>query len=151
MSVSSFYPQRRHRELLDVETGKFNREKDEEEDTDCLQQFSNCPACNQEYDIALMLPCSHPMCGHCITAGEGKRSGQLHRRCVSQTVCSVLCPECQHPVELPCWSWSCATSCLPQHPTLSSACVSRETGTMEEASQVRLFCLSLQKNNNVFD
>ncbi len=150
MSESSFYPQRRHRELQDVEMGKLNRDKDEEEDTDCLRQFSHCPACNQEYDIALMLPCSHTMCGRCITAREGKRSGQPHRG-VSQTVCSVLCSECQHPVELPCWSWSCATSCLPQHPTLSPACVSRETGTREEAPQVRLFYLSLQKNNNVFD
>ncbi len=139
MSVSSFYSQRRCREqkLLDVGSGKSNREEDEEEDRDCLQQFSRCPACKQERDVVLILPCSHIMCGLCLAAGEGIRSGQLHHRGVARTVCSVLCPECRHPVELPCWNWSSATSCLPQHPTLCPACVTRETDAKREVFQVR--------------
>ncbi|XP_074496773.1 uncharacterized protein LOC141770824 isoform X2 [Sebastes fasciatus] len=137
-SVMSVYPRRRHREqkLLDVEAVKSNREEDEEKD--CLQQLSLCPACDQSYDIVLFLPCSHTMCGHCIAAGEGIRSGQSPHRGVGLPVCSVLCPCCRHPVELPCWTWSSATSCLPEHPTLSTACVSRETGTKEGASEDHL-------------
>ncbi|XP_044059021.1 uncharacterized protein LOC122879218 isoform X2 [Siniperca chuatsi] len=140
MSGRMFYPRRRHREqkLLDVEAGKSNREEDEEKDLDCLQQFSRCPACNQECDIVLILPCSHTMCGHCIAAGEGMRSGQSRHRSVGLPICSALCPSCQHPVELPCWTWTSATSCLPKHPTMSPACVSKETGTKEGASEDNL-------------
>lgn len=135
MSVRTFYPRRRRSEQKDVEAGKSNGEEDEEKDV--LQQLSRCPACQQGCDIVLFLPCSHTMCGHCIAAGEGIRSGQSHRGSVGLTVCSVLCPCCRHPVELPCWTWSSATSCLPKHPTLSPACVSRETkeGASEDQPQ----------------
>ncbi|XP_033486369.2 uncharacterized protein LOC117259232 [Epinephelus lanceolatus] len=128
MSVRTFYP--REQKQLNVEAGKSHREEDEERD--CLQQLSCCPACNQGYDIILFLPCSHTMCGHCVAAGEGARSDESN---VGPAVCSVLCPCCRHPVELPCWTWSSATSCLPRHPTLSPACVDRETGTKEGAAE----------------
>ncbi|XP_071328002.1 uncharacterized protein [Trachinotus anak] len=62
------------------------------------------------------------------TAGERTSSGQPLLRGVGLSVCSVLCPCCRHPVELPCLTWSAATSCLPEHPILSPAHVRRETG-----------------------
>ncbi|KAM6987427.1 LOW QUALITY PROTEIN: uncharacterized protein LKV04_010254 [Tautogolabrus adspersus] len=121
MSVKTCYPRGRCREeeqeLLQVEAAPSKRRGDEEKE--CMQQLSQCPACNQECDVVLILPCSHTMCGPCIAAGEGARSGQHHS--VSPPVCSVLCPRCRHPVELPCRTWSSATSCLPKHPTLSPA------------------------------
>lgn len=140
MSVRTFYPRRRHIEqgLSDVEAGKSDREEDEEKDMDCLQQLSRCPSCNQVYDIVQILPCSHTMCGHCVAAGGGTSSGQPHHRSVCPPICSVLCKCCRHPVELPCWTWSSATSCLPKHPTLSPACVNRETGTQGGASEDNL-------------
>lgn len=139
MSVRPFYPRRRHREqgLLDVETGKSNREEDEEKVIDCLEQFSRCPACNQEYDILLILPCSHRMCVHCTATGGRTGSSEPRRRGAGLPVCSVLCPSCRHPVELPCWNWSSATSCLPKHPTLSPSCVSRETASEDHLQRVR--------------
>ncbi len=140
MSVRTFYPRRRHRQqkLLDVEAGKPDREEDEGKDIDCLQLFSRCPSCNREYDIVLILPCSHTMCGQCVAAGEGISSGQPYHRSVGPPICSVPCKCCQHPVELPCWTWSSATSCLPKHPTLSPACVNRETGTQQRAPEDNL-------------
>lgn len=135
MSGRTFYP-RRKQKLPDVETEKSSREQDEGKD--CAPQLSHCPACNQEYDIVLILPCSHTMCSHCIAAGERKSSGQPNHRSAGIPVCSVLCPGCRHPVELPCWNWSSATSCLPRHPTLAPACVSRETGARGGASEVHL-------------
>ncbi|XP_029373241.1 uncharacterized protein LOC115052912 [Echeneis naucrates] len=102
--------------------GETERADDEKRDIFC------CPACGRKYDVALMLPCSHPMCGQCITAGEGTSSGQalLH----GLSVCSVLCPCCRLPVELPCWTWSAAASCLPEHPTLSPPRMSSESGAL---------------------
>ncbi|KAE8295622.1 hypothetical protein D5F01_LYC06557 [Larimichthys crocea] len=110
MSLRPIYPLRRHGEenLLDVETRKSNRE--EKEEKDCLQQFSCCLACTQEYDIVLILPCSHTLCG------------------------------CRHTVELPCWTWSSATSCLPKHPTLTPASVSGKRST-EGTSEDQLRCV----------
>ncbi|TDH15222.1 hypothetical protein EPR50_G00029080 [Perca flavescens] len=140
MSGRAVDPQRRNagQKILDVEAGKSNREEEEQEDIDCLQQLSRCPACNQGYDMLLILPCSHTMCAPCIAAGEGIRSGQSQHRSISLPVCSVLCPCCRHPVELPCWTWLSATSCLQKHPTLSPASVSRKTGTKEGASEDHL-------------
>ncbi|XP_018539510.1 uncharacterized protein LOC108888156 [Lates calcarifer] len=111
------------------------RQEDEGKDIDCFLPVSCCPACNQEYNVALILPCSHIMCGHCIAAGERTSSDQSLLRSVGLSVCSVLCPCCRHPVELPCWTWSSATSCLPKHPTLSPVHVSRERGTKKGASE----------------
>nr|XP_029133730.1 uncharacterized protein LOC109986280 [Labrus bergylta] len=143
MSVKTCYPWGRRREeeqeRLHEEAGPSKRREDKEKE--CMQQLSQCPACNQGRDVVLILPCSHTMCGPCITAAEGARSGQHHS--VSQPVCSVLCPRCQHPVELPCRSWSSATSSLPKHPTLSPACVSRETGSREGESGDPLQCVQV--------
>lgn len=135
MSGRTFYP-RGKQKLPDVETEKSSRAQDEGKD--CAPQLSYCPACNQEYDIVLILPCSHTMCSHCIAAGERPSSSQPHHRSAGLPICSVLCPGCRHPVELPCWNWSSATSCLPRHPTLASACVSRETGARGGASEDHL-------------
>ncbi|XP_019950540.2 uncharacterized protein [Paralichthys olivaceus] len=130
MAVKILCPQIMCREL---DVGKAEGEEDEEKDS--FHPVSRCPACSQEYDVALILPCSHTMCGQCVAAGERTSSGQsLHHR-VGLSVCSVLCPSCRHPVELPCGTWSSATSCLPKHPTLSPARVSRGTGTTEGASE----------------
>lgn len=132
-------PRKKHREqgLLDVETGKSNREEEEEKVFDCSLQLSRCPACNQQYDVLLILPCSHTMCVHCMAAGEETRSSEPRHRSAGLPVCSVLCPSCRHPVELPCWNWSSASSCLPKHPTgLSPACVSRETASEDHLQQV---------------
>ncbi|XP_023284143.1 uncharacterized protein LOC111671282 [Seriola lalandi dorsalis] len=133
MATKNFCPQIRRRKL---DVRKTEREEDEEKDIDCSQPVSRCPACNRGYDVALILPCSHTMCGHCVAAGEKTSSGQSLLRGVSLSVCSVLCPCCRHPVELPCWTWSAATSCLPEHPTLSHSLVnSRETGIKTGASE----------------
>ncbi|KAF3693120.1 E3 ubiquitin-protein ligase Midline-1 [Channa argus] len=124
--------QRKHREL---NVGKYERELDEEKDTDYLEQFSHCPACNQECDVTLILPCSHSICGRCITAGERTISDQSLCRGVDLSACFVLCPRCRRPVELPCWTWSSATSCLPHHPALSPACLCEERGAKEGTSE----------------
>lgn len=135
MALETLCSQISHRE---VNVRKYEREEDEEKDTDYLQPFSRCPACNQEYDVTLILPCSHTMCGHCLASGEGTSSDQPLRRGVNKSVCSVLCPCCRHPVELPCWTWSSATSCLPNYPTLSPACVSGERDTKDGTSEDQL-------------
>ncbi|AWO98528.1 Hypothetical protein SMAX5B_008451 [Scophthalmus maximus] len=108
------------------------------EDSDSLQPVARCPACNRDYDVALILPCSHTMCGHCVVHGERRSSDRSPHRGVGLSACSVLCPCCQRHVELPCWAWSSATSCLPKHPTLSPARVSGETGAKDGASQHHL-------------
>ncbi|XP_030008311.1 uncharacterized protein LOC115431801 [Sphaeramia orbicularis] len=111
---------------------------------DYLQQSSGCPACNHEYDVALILPCSHTMCRRCVTAAEGETFHHPLRHKAAQPACSVFCPCCCHPVELPCWTWSSATSSLPKHPILSSACDKQDRGTKEQASNDSL--LSLQSD-----
>lgn len=104
--------------------------------SDSLEQFSCCQACKRESDALLILPCSHHMCVPCIEA-EGTRSSEPRRCRASLQVCSVLCPSCRHPVELPCWNWSSATSCLPKHPTLNPECHVREPASAEPLEQVR--------------
>lgn len=135
MLLKTFCTQRRHKEqrlLSDV--GKSDREdEDEAKDADCLQ-LSRCPACNRDDDTALILPCSHTMCVDCVAAGRGTRSGQSLHQSASIPVCSVMCPCCRHAVELPCQTWSSATSCLPKYPSLRSASVNQEAGTKEGAS-----------------
>ncbi|XP_013881151.1 uncharacterized protein LOC106530123 isoform X2 [Austrofundulus limnaeus] len=94
---------------------------------DCLQQCSQCPACKKEYNVALILPCSHSLCARCVAAGEGAVPRRPGSHSLLQPVCSVLCPCCRYHVELPCWTWSSATSCLPKHPTLNFPCDSTHT------------------------
>ncbi|XP_043974995.1 uncharacterized protein LOC122832376 isoform X1 [Gambusia affinis] len=95
---------------------------------DCLEDFSQCPACNNKYDVVLILPCSHTICGRCVAAEEETGSHPLCHRDPRRSVCSVPCPCCRQPVELPCWTWSSASSCLPQHPTLRSEYANWDTG-----------------------
>lgn len=135
MALETFRSQISHRE---INVGKYAEVEDEEKYADYLQHLSLCPACKKEYDVTLILPCSHTMCGHCLASGERKSSDQSHRRGVNKSVCSVLCPCCRHPVELPFWTWSSATSCLPNYPTRSPACGSGERGTKERTSENHL-------------
>ncbi|XP_026049357.1 uncharacterized protein LOC113036945 isoform X3 [Astatotilapia calliptera] len=114
----------------ELTVGRCRRGEDEGKDTDCLQQFPHCPACKQDYDITLILPCSHTMCGQCVAAGEGAR---LRR----QPMCSVRCPCCRHPVELPCLTWSSAISCLPKHPSMRSNHVNREASPEDHPPHVQ--------------
>ncbi|XP_028319616.1 probable E3 ubiquitin-protein ligase MID2 [Gouania willdenowi] len=69
------------------------------------------------------------MCVHCIDAA--KETGLRGRLCSKwpPSSCCVLCPCCQHPVELPCWKWSSATACLPHYPTLRFDCVRKDQGS----------------------
>ncbi|KAK1900299.1 putative E3 ubiquitin-protein ligase MID2 [Dissostichus eleginoides] len=121
MSVRIFPPRRTHKERLHVGAGPSNREEEEQKNEDFLQILSRCPACKQSGDFLLLLPCSHPMCAPCISAEGGRPSPPPHPGEVS-----LLCPVCRLPVELPCWNWSDATSCLPKHPIMNTAHIRRE-------------------------
>lgn len=104
-------------ELPGVETVKSDDEEDRH------RQLPLCPAFSGGHDHVLLLPCSHPMCAHCIAAAQGTRSGRSTgqsggQRTVTPAACLVPCQYCQCPVELPCRTWSSATSCLPKHPSL---------------------------------
>ncbi|XP_043086375.1 cardiomyopathy-associated protein 5-like [Puntigrus tetrazona] len=74
-----------------------------------------CPSCAHGFDLPLILPCSHTLCGRCLTggAGPGRRGGGASSHPV------VLCPNCRHGVELPCFDWSSALTCLPFDPTVT--------------------------------
>lgn len=106
------------------------RNEDEEQDRDCFEPVSRCPACNRGYDVALILPCSHTMCRDCVAAGDkrGSPAGRPVTRGVDLPVPSVPCPRCRRAVELPCRTWWAAASCLPTHPTLSPARASGGAG-----------------------
>ncbi|KAK6296558.1 hypothetical protein J4Q44_G00327000 [Coregonus suidteri] len=102
------------------------------------------------FDVALLLPCSHTLCGRCVGGGEGagrcvlddegdgvchaSRGGtrSAHHRSNSAPVCAVLCPCCRHPVELPCWEWASATYCLPLDPTLTPGWTASRAGDQAE-------------------
>lgn len=130
------YAQGKHKDqkVVDMKAGKSNREENEGRVIDSLQQISCCQACRQERDILLILPCSHTMCVQCISAGEAGKPSKSQL----SAVCAVVCPSCRHPVELPCWNWSSATSCLPRHPSVSRACVKKTTNiTKDPQQQVR--------------
>ncbi|KAK5868224.1 hypothetical protein PBY51_009257 [Eleginops maclovinus] len=128
MSERTSPPRRRHREPEDAGAGRFHREEEEQRDEDFLQLSSRCPACKQNRDLLLLLPCSHPMCAPCVSAAGGVRPSHPPPTGAGLPLCSLLCPLCRLPVELPCWSWSAATSCLPKHPTLSPARIRGERG-----------------------
>lgn len=102
---------------------------------DCLEDFSLCPACNKNDDIALILPCSHTICGRCVATGEKTGSHPLGRHDPRQSVCSVPCPCCRQPIELPCWTWSSAVSCLPRYPTLRSEHAYIDTGFKDRSAE----------------
>ncbi|KAM8904369.1 chordin-like [Spinachia spinachia] len=123
----------REQELPGVEAVESHDEEDP------YRQLPLCPAFSRGHDPVLLLPCSHPMCAHCIAAAEGAGSGRSSGRPRGRRACLVPCQYCRRPVELPCRTWSSATSCLPKHPDPSLSCVSRETdrtgGQSEDQSQ----------------
>ncbi len=75
-----------------------------------------CPSCARGFDVPLILPCSHTLCGRCLTGGAGP---DRHRGGASSSHPVVLCPNCRHGVELPCFDWSSALTCLPLDPTVT--------------------------------
>ncbi|XP_078812658.1 uncharacterized protein LOC105355490 isoform X2 [Oryzias latipes] len=68
----------------------------------------------------------------CVAAGGP--TGSCCREALL-SVCSILCPCCRRYVELPCWSWGCATSCLPKHPSIKSEHVSRQMGFSDDSPE----------------
>ncbi|XP_035239770.1 RING finger protein 39-like [Anguilla anguilla] len=96
---------------------------------DVLEEPSSCPSCGREFDVPLLLPCSHTLCGSCVEAAAGGSSGAPSSGAPSSStapgqaagapVCALPCPCCHLPVELPCWDWASATRCLPLNPTLA--------------------------------
>lgn len=127
------YAQGKHKDqkVVDMKAGKPNREENEGTAIDSLQQISCCQACQQDWDNLLILPCSHTLCVQCISAGEAGTSSKSQL----SAVCAVACPSCRHPVELPCWNWSSAASCLPKHPSVSRACVRKTTNIPRDPQQ----------------
>ncbi|XP_036418635.1 uncharacterized protein LOC118802263 [Colossoma macropomum] len=92
--------------------------KEEEDDI----TSSLCPLCGRGFDMPLLLPCSHTLCGRCLTDGarmDKHRSTVRGVSYASRPICVVLCPRCCHGVELPCFDWSSATRCLPIDPTVT--------------------------------
>ncbi|XP_073673882.1 ret finger protein-like 4B isoform X2 [Garra rufa] len=82
---------------------------------------SVCPSCGRGFDVPLILPCSHTLCGRCLTegAGPGQCGGGVRGGASSTSHPVVLCPNCRHSVELPCFDWSSALTCLPFDPTVT--------------------------------
>ncbi|XP_026870696.2 uncharacterized protein LOC113580388 isoform X2 [Electrophorus electricus] len=109
-----------HRTVKGVNQSEDEKEKQVVQEEDGLSS-SLCPLCGRDFDMPLLLPCSHTLCGRCLT--EGARLDK-HRPAVrgvsSHPVCAVLCPRCCHGVELPCFDWSSAIRCLPIDPTVST-------------------------------
>lgn len=115
-----------------------------------LQHLPVCPACRQECHTVLILPCSHTMCSRCVAAGGP--TGSCCREALL-SACSILCPCCRRYVELPCWSWGCATSCLPKHPSIKSEHVSRQMGFSDDSPEdcphhAKVSCDDIYSNNN---
>lgn len=137
MSVRTFYPRRGQRELLDVRTENSSSNEGQEKGFGGWEEFSRCPACSQEIDVLLILPCSHLMCHQCVAVGDGLKSSASCRRSAGLPVCAVWCPSCRHPVELPCWNWSSAASCLPTYHILSPVQLNTETAHKDHLQQVR--------------
>ncbi|KAJ8410679.1 hypothetical protein AAFF_G00186360 [Aldrovandia affinis] len=92
---------------------------------------SLCPSCRQDFDVPLLLPCSHTLCGRCVEAaarssGDGTPGAVPGRPATGPPICALRCPCCRHSVELPCWEWDGATRCLPLNPALA-----RRLGTID--------------------
>lgn len=104
--------------VVEMRAGLSKRQENVWGVSDDVQQVSCCPACQQQWGVLLILPCSHTLCVRCIEAGNPTK----WRRSAG---CAVPCPGCRHPVELPCWNRSSALSCLPKHPTVGPADVTK--------------------------
>ncbi|KAK7882804.1 hypothetical protein WMY93_028978 [Mugilogobius chulae] len=115
--------------IIRPQASQFHPEHFETQDEDSLlQQFSRCPSCRGHFVLALILPCSHPMCRRCLeAAAEVKIKSQTSAK-PGPSACLVMCPCCRRPVELPCGKWTSAVSCLPQFPKLKSGRLSEERG-----------------------
>ncbi|XP_022525256.2 uncharacterized protein LOC103031705 [Astyanax mexicanus] len=114
---------RRLRPISAKEAHQSEEETEVREEEDGINS-SLCPLCGRGFDMPLLLPCSHTLCGRCLT--EGARLDKSRRpvaRGMSyasyRPICVVLCPRCCHGVELPCFDWSSATQCLPIDPTVT--------------------------------
>lgn len=134
MSVRTFCKPR----LPDARSEDSNRTEEKEKGSECWEQSSRCPACSQECVTLLILPCSHFMCRQCVASEGVLQPSECHRlRAASLPPCAVWCPSCRHPVELPCWDWSSAASCLPACPALDPACGNKEAAQGGHLQQVR--------------
>ncbi|KAI1893861.1 hypothetical protein AGOR_G00128020 [Albula goreensis] len=90
-----------------------------------LEEPSSCPSCGRDFDVPLLLPCSHTLCGGCVEA-VARSSGGPEQPTIGPRICALPCPRCRLSVELPCWEWDSATRCLPLNPA-----VTRRLGTKE--------------------
>lgn len=131
MDITARQGKHKDQRVVVMNAGKSNREENEGRVPDCLQQISCCQACQQERDVLLILPCSHTTCAQCISAGEAGKASRSHLG----GVCAVACPRCRHHVELPCWDWSSATSCLPKHPAVSRASLKENANVSTDLNQ----------------
>lgn len=43
-----------------------------------LAKSSLCPSCRRSFDVALLLPCSHTLCGYCVGGGVGRGQGDVY-------------------------------------------------------------------------
>ncbi|KAB5550141.1 hypothetical protein PHYPO_G00050400 [Pangasianodon hypophthalmus] len=114
-----------------------HQSQDHEEEKEEDITSSLCPLCGRAFDIPLLLPCAHTLCGQCLTekARLDKRKSALRTAAqASCTICAVFCPRCCHGVELPCSDWSTATACLPLDPTVTfhSECSAQDEDENEE-------------------
>lgn len=132
--------------VVEMTAGPSKREENVWRVADYLQQVSCCPACQQQRGVLLILPCSHTMCVPCISAGEAAKATKSHR----SAGCSVPCPRCLHPVELPCGNRSSAPSCLPKHPTGSPACVNPDVTKGPHHQVRRADYFVINKSNTYF-
>lgn len=132
MSERTFY------QLLNARMEDSNRNEEKEKGSEYWEQSSGCPACDQERVALFILPCSHFMCRQCVAAEGVLQPSDCHRRhAASLPPCTVWCPSCRHPVELPCLDLSSATSCLPECPAFDPACGNKETALGGHLQQVR--------------
>ncbi|KAM9469543.1 uncharacterized protein Hap1MRO34_013974 [Clarias gariepinus] len=113
---------KRRRPNLKTAEPSMNQSHDHKEETEDDITSSLCPLCGRVFDMPLLLPCAHTLCGRCLTEKarlDKRRSALRPTPQASCTICAVLCPRCCHAVELPCSDWSTATACLPLDPTLT--------------------------------
>ncbi|KAI5098559.1 hypothetical protein C0J45_10698 [Silurus meridionalis] len=122
----------RHRTAQSPQSHDHEEEKEKDDITSSL-----CSLCGQNFDLPLLLPCAHTLCGRCLTQKARLDKPRSAQRCVShvsRTICTILCPRCCHGVELPCFDWSIATTCLPLDPTatIDPRCGAQEEDVNEE-------------------
>ncbi|KAJ8367847.1 hypothetical protein SKAU_G00078750 [Synaphobranchus kaupii] len=100
---------------------------------DVFEEPSSCPSCGRDFDVPLLLPCSHTVCGSCVEAAAGSSRDPAP----AAPICALPCPCCRLLVELPCWEWAAATRCLPLNPALARRPVPIETEEDQGAGRRR--------------